>query len=153
MYRRVLEKLNFLMAKDAYEVAKIWRSRGVIVGENTAIYKTVRFGNGGKDPVVIGDNCVLTGCTILGHDASFNRELGIGKGQMSPTKQVTIEDDCFIGFGAIITMGVTIGKGSIVGAGAIVRSDVEADSIMVGNPAVRIGSVKEVAEKKRKQYL
>ncbi len=50
-------------------------------------------------------------------------------------KPVRIGDDCWIGGGAIICPGVTIGPRSIIGAGAVVTRDIPADSLAVGNPA------------------
>jgi acetyltransferase-like isoleucine patch superfamily enzyme len=50
-----------------------------------------------------------------------------------------IEDDVWIGYGAIILTGTRIGKGSIIGAGAVVTNDVEPYAIAVGNPAQVIG--------------
>jgi maltose O-acetyltransferase len=50
-------------------------------------------------------------------------------------KPITIGADCWIGGGAIICPGVTIGDRAIVGAGAVVTKDVPADAIVGGNPA------------------
>jgi acetyltransferase-like isoleucine patch superfamily enzyme len=41
----------------------------------------------------------------------------------------------YIGFGAIVLPGVTIGDHCLVGAGAVVTKDVPAGSIVAGNPA------------------
>lgn len=51
-------------------------------------------------------------------------------------KPIVIEDDCWIGGGAIICPGVRIGARSVIAAGAVVTKNVECDSLMVGNPAV-----------------
>lgn len=48
---------------------------------------------------------------------------------------VYIQDDVWIGTGAIILKGVTIGSGSLVAAGALVKSDVPKYSIVAGVPA------------------
>ena len=56
-------------------------------------------------------------------------------------KPVRIGDDCWIGGGAIICPGVTIGPRSIIGAGAVVTRDIPADSVAVGNPARVIRSL------------
>lgn len=53
---------------------------------------------------------------------------------------LTVEDvrickNAWIGAGATILPGVTIGENAIVGAGSVVTKDVEADTIVVGNPA------------------
>jgi maltose O-acetyltransferase len=47
---------------------------------------------------------------------------------------VTIDDDCWIGGGAIILAGVTIGKGSVIGAGSVVTKDIPAGVVAAGNP-------------------
>ncbi|HCT2506919.1 TPA: sugar O-acetyltransferase [Aeromonas dhakensis] len=48
---------------------------------------------------------------------------------------VTIEDRVWIGGGAILLPGVTIGREAIVGAGAVVTKDVPAGARVAGNPA------------------
>jgi acetyltransferase-like isoleucine patch superfamily enzyme len=50
---------------------------------------------------------------------------------------VDIEDNCWLGTGAVIIgmKGLTIGKGSVVGANSVVTSDVPAHSVVAGNPA------------------
>ena len=52
--------------------------------------------------------------------------------------KVTVGDDVWIGFGAIILSGVTIGEGSVIAAGSVVTKDVEAYSVVGGNPAKKI---------------
>jgi acetyltransferase-like isoleucine patch superfamily enzyme len=54
-------------------------------------------------------------------------------------EKVHIEDDVWLGFGAIVLSGVSIGRGAIVAAGAVVVKDVAAYSIVGGNPAREIG--------------
>ena len=54
-------------------------------------------------------------------------------------KPVRIEDDVWIGFNAVVLKGVTVGRGTIVAACAVVTHDVEPYSIVVGNPARKVG--------------
>jgi acetyltransferase-like isoleucine patch superfamily enzyme len=49
---------------------------------------------------------------------------------------VKIGDDAWIGAGAMVLRGVTVGEGGIVAAGAVVTKDVPSYSIVAGNPAV-----------------
>jgi acetyltransferase-like isoleucine patch superfamily enzyme len=48
---------------------------------------------------------------------------------------VVIEEDCWLGTGAIILPGVRVGRGSIIGAGAVVTKDIPPLSLAVGVPA------------------
>lgn len=48
---------------------------------------------------------------------------------------ITVEDDVWIGAGAVITDGVTIGKGAVVAAGAVVTRNVPPHSVVGGVPA------------------
>jgi acetyltransferase-like isoleucine patch superfamily enzyme len=51
------------------------------------------------------------------------------------TRPVFIEDDVWIGIGAMILKGVRVGKGARVAAGAVVTRDVPAGCEVSGNPA------------------
>lgn len=142
-------RLYISLSSNPINVTRIWKKLGVNIGEGTYIYRNVVLSTGENERITIGKNCVLTGCTILAHDASTNRLLGLQYGEPSISKPVIIEDECFIGYGAIILMGVTIGKGSIVGAGAIVTQNVPPNSVVAGNPAKIIMSTFELVERRR----
>ena len=62
---------------------------------------------------------------------------------------VDIEDNVFIGIGAIILPGVTIGSNVIVAAGAVVRADVPDGKVVGGVSAKVIGEFENI--KKRRQ--
>ena len=66
---------------------------------------------------------------ILAHDYATRRHGG------SFEQKTRIGANCFIGCGAIILPGVTIGDQVIVGAGSVVTKDVPSHSIVGGNPA------------------
>ena len=50
-------------------------------------------------------------------------------------KPIEIGENVWIGEGAVILLGVTIGRGSIIGAHSLVNKDVPPYCIVVGNPA------------------
>lgn len=54
---------------------------------------------------------------------------------------VKIKDDVWIGAGAIILSGVTIGECSVIGAGAVVTKDVEPYTVVAGVPARKIKDI------------
>jgi acetyltransferase-like isoleucine patch superfamily enzyme len=47
---------------------------------------------------------------------------------------VVIEDGCWIGGGAIILPGITVGRGSVIGAGSVVTKNIPANCVAAGNP-------------------
>jgi acetyltransferase-like isoleucine patch superfamily enzyme len=51
------------------------------------------------------------------------------------TGAVHLEDGCWIGIGAVILGGVTVGKNAIVGANSVVTKNVQANSVVGGAPA------------------
>ncbi|EEI71796.1 MAG: DapH/DapD/GlmU-related protein [Lentilactobacillus hilgardii] len=50
-------------------------------------------------------------------------------------KAVHIKRHAWVGAGAIVLPGVTVGENAIVGAGSVVTKDVAANTVVVGNPA------------------
>ena len=56
---------------------------------------------------------------------------------------ITIGDNVWLGGGAIVLPGVTIGADSVVGAGAVISRDLPAGVVAVGNPARVIRSVSD----------
>lgn len=48
---------------------------------------------------------------------------------------IVVGNDVWIGRGALIKSGVRIGDGAVIGAGSVVTKDVEAYSVVAGNPA------------------
>jgi acetyltransferase-like isoleucine patch superfamily enzyme len=52
------------------------------------------------------------------------------------TRPVVIEDDVWIGIGAIVLKGVRIGRGATVAAGSVVSHDVPPGAVASGNPAL-----------------
>jgi len=49
---------------------------------------------------------------------------------------ITVQDDVWIGYGAMILSGVTLHQGCVIGAGAVVTRDVPPYAIVAGNPAI-----------------
>lgn len=124
------------------------------LGAGTGVQMGCRFLNPRKvwlgDRNVINFGCLFdgrkfsirTGCDVsIGPEASI---LTLGHDPQSPDfadrgGDVIIGDKVWIGYRAIILPGVKIGEGAVVGAGAVVTKDVEAFSIVAGNPARKIG--------------
>lgn len=77
---------------------------------------------------------------IVGADHCFDRPgvpiIFSGRTQLVPT---IVEADAWIGYGAVIMVGVRIGHGAIVAAGAVLTKDVPPYEIWGGVPAKKIG--------------
>lgn len=58
-------------------------------------------------------------------------------------KDITIEDEVWLGTGVVVFPGVTIGRCSVIGAGSIVMEDVEPYSIYAGTPAKKIRTIND----------
>lgn len=58
------------------------------------------------------------------------------------SKPIKICNDAWIGMNVIILKGVTVGEGAIVGAGSVVTNDVPAWTVVAGNPARVVKTLK-----------
>jgi acetyltransferase-like isoleucine patch superfamily enzyme len=107
---------------------------GITIGRNCFIgeFNVVR-GQGG---VHIGDD-VYTGpmVQILAVNHVYDDPNRPIRDQGITARGIVVEDDVWIGAGAVVLDGVTIGRGSVIGAGAVVADDLPAYSIAVGAPA------------------
>lgn len=63
---------------------------------------------------------------------------------------VHIGKNCWIGAGALILPGVTIGDNTVIGAGSVVTKDIPANSVAVGNPC-RV--LRPIGERDREYYF
>ena len=77
---------------------------------------------------------VLFGPKVQVYTATHPLEATVRREQWEMAYPITIEDDVWIGGGAIICPGVTIGAGSTVGAGSVVTRDVPPSVFAAGNP-------------------
>ena len=76
---------------------------------------------------------------ITTHAFPYRKQFGISEKDFEiPHKRVTIGNDVWIGCGAIIMPGITIGDGAVIGAGGVVTHNVDAYEIVAGCPAKHI---------------
>lgn len=110
---------------------------GANVGKNVFIGDGVYF-DCHVDLLTIGNDVLISpNVQILFHKRDLSSFTYGAKYNQMPHihKQVTIASNSFIGMGAIIMPGVTIGEGAGVAAGAVVTKDVPPWTIVGGNPA------------------
>ncbi len=84
-------------------------------------------------PVSIGDRTqVGPGVQLLAAD--HPREVSRRAAKVELARPISVGADVWLGGGAIVCPGVSIGDGSIIGAGAVVAADVPAGVVAAGNP-------------------
>ena len=120
------------LRKAAREIAWLLRfwflrhGRGVDLDRTVRVGRSVTFDRSHPRGIHIGRNTYITNdVTILTHDHARSKW----------DMHTVIGERCFIGNGAIILPGVTIGDEVIIGAGSVVTRDVPSHSIAAGNPA------------------
>lgn len=84
--------------------------------------------------VTIGEGTQI-GPAVQIYAADHPRDPQARKAGLESGRPVVIGRNCWIGGGAIILPGVTIGDDAIVGAGSVVTRDVPAGATVAGNPA------------------
>lgn len=122
------------------EVNGIHKEKKIIFGDNVNIGDNVSIRCANR--IRIGNN-VLMGSKVLIIDNSHGNYRG--KNQDSPTippnkrqlftSPIEIEDNVWIGEGAVIQQGVTVGAGSIICANSVITKNVPSNSIVGGVPA------------------
>ncbi len=124
--------------------AQKYRFKGLDIGHETWIYGNCHLDTSQGSKICIGSKCVLTGCTILAHDAALSTH-----GYQTYFKKTIIGNQCFIGWQAIILAGVNIADNCIVGAGSVVTHDIPFGCVVAGNPAKVIGTVEQLIQKRK----
>jgi len=113
----------------------------VYIGKEVYIEANVTLGN----YVLIANRVAFVGrhdhdFSAIGYPVRLSPWIGdMDNSNPKRTEEVTVNDDVWIGYGATIMTGITIGKGAIIAAGSVVVKDVSAYSIVAGVPAKETG--------------
>lgn len=104
------------------------RGNNVRIGKNVVVMNNSLFMAAGgitiEDDVLVAANVQLI---------SNNHDLY--DHQVLTCKPVLLKRNCWIGAGATILPGITVGENAVVAAGAVVTKDVEDNTVVGGNPA------------------
>ncbi|WP_405725848.1 DapH/DapD/GlmU-related protein [Anaerotignum sp.] len=130
--KKIAKQLFGYVGEDVFIQQPITIARGktVTIGDGTYINSNLMLVD--DYHITIGKNCLIApnvSITTTGHPV--DPELRAKKMYSFP---VTIENNVWIGMGAIILPGVTIGENSIIGAGSVVTKDIPANVIAFGSP-------------------
>lgn len=141
-----LVQIRSMFSKDRNEyINNYYRKQGIYIGSNTHIFSQLKS----CEPylIKIGNNVTIsTDVKLLTHDASIGTLCG--RDIVSDIcGEINIGDNTFIGSGAIIMYGVTVGKRCIIAAGSVVTKSVPDGEVWGGNPASKLGSTESFLER------
>ena len=158
-YRWLVALLTEYLLNDVLPHIPSWSLRRFVmqrlkmrIGKNSFIMKHVYIMT--PQQLTIGDySHINRGCTLdargtikIGNNVSVSHNVSIMSGSHDCNSvnfrgrflPIRIDDYVWIGTGAIILQGVTIGKGAVVCAGAVVTKDVDPYDVVAGIPAKTI---------------
>ena len=132
--RRILDELLGAFGEGSEIRPPMYCDYGyqILIGDRTF----VNFGLVALDvaTIEIGDDVQFgPNVQLLTPTHPTNAELRRAKWEAA--SPITIENNAWIGGGAIILSGVVVGENAIVGAGAVVTKDIPPNTLAVGNPA------------------
>jgi len=128
---RVLQALALFLPGATGLRVRLHRWRGVKIGKGVFISTDVIIETMRPELVSIGDEVFLgVRSTVIAHFRDVPQEVIAGA-----KFSVRIEDQVFVGPGAIILPGVTIGQGAVIAAGSVVSGNVPEMTLVQGNPA------------------
>ena len=137
------QKVTF-PGKAGLQAYKLFDKPEFIVGDHT--YIGPGFSLSVAKKVAIGSHChIASNVSIMDHDGhplDPEKRISGQPVEKKNVRPVAIMDKVWIGNGAIILKGVTIGEGGVVGAGSVVRKDIPPYTIAAGNPARPIRTLK-----------
>jgi maltose O-acetyltransferase len=85
-------------------------------------------------PIEIGDDVQIAPAVQL-LTATHPLDPAVRRSGLEGGKPIRLGDNVWIGGGAIVLPGVTVGHDAVIGAGSVVTRDVPAGVVVVGNPA------------------
>lgn len=108
--------------------------QNINIGENTYVNSGMLIA-GKNSKIHIGNNCLISFNVHIRtdmHNYKKRSELILDQGHSE--KDIIIEDDVWVGYGAQIMPGVVIGKGAVIASGSIVTKDVPEYAVVAGIP-------------------
>ena len=134
---------NFLFNLLGYNISKsvnilssaqIYGNIRVEISDNTYIGSESIITGGDNALVQIGKDCDISDRVSIfcgTHEINFD---GLKRAGNGIGKDIKIGNGVWIGYGSLILPGITIGDGAIIAAGSVVHKDIQANTMVGGNP-------------------
>ena len=114
----------------------LYRAMGVAIGAHAYVGMDTWLDDQFPELIVIEDDVVISfRVTVVVHDDARRMDR-IEPGQLEGTvAPVVLKRGCYLGAGALLLPGVTVGERAVVAAGAVVTKDVPPGTVVAGVPA------------------
>jgi acetyltransferase-like isoleucine patch superfamily enzyme len=116
------------------------RKPTLTIGDGTYIGRFLHLN--AKKSVIIEEKVLIADRVfITDHHHSYKGQGPVIDQELPDAKPVVLKKGCWIGIGAVINPGITIGENAVVGANAVVTKDVPANTVVGGIPATIIKKI------------
>src|SRR5947209_2236665 len=148
----LMDAFNATSARDPQQRRRLLTERLGAIGEGTEIRPPLRvdygshirigarsFANFGLvaldvAPITIGDD-VQIGSNVQLMTPTHPLDAELRRAKWEAADPIVIEENAWLGGGAVVLPGVTVGENAVVGAGAVVTKTVPPNVVVAGNPA------------------
>ena len=124
--RALCREINRCTTDDAHKIGLIRQLFGS-VGKNVYVMLDIA-------PITIGDDCMF-GPLVQLYSASHPLDPERRRERIGEGAPITIGNNVWIGGGAVVLPGVSIGDNTVIGANATVTHSFGANLVVAGNPA------------------
>lgn len=116
-----------------FAIRPIGGARNISIAKGAVINTHTRFGCP-IEKIRLGRDCMI-GPNVSFETVNHGLQHVPGKGRGGWAKPITVEEEVWIGCGAIVLQGVTIGRGSVIAAGSVVTRSIPPGVLAAGVPA------------------
>ncbi|TSI04306.1 NeuD/PglB/VioB family sugar acetyltransferase [Lysinibacillus sp. BW-2-10] len=122
-----LERFETIIHPTASVSKMAYLGKGNVIFQNVTITSNVKIGN----------HAIMLPNSVINHDVNIGDYTCIASG-VNISGGVVINKSCYLGTNSSIIGNVEIGEFSLIGMGSNVLTDVDRNSVMIGNPAIKL---------------
>lgn len=120
----------------------LYKLNGIKIGKNVFIGMDCMLDSSFPELITIEDNVTISfRVMIICHDDAKGLNKTTSDRLDMTVSRILLKKGCYIGAGAIILPGITVGENSVIGAGSVVNKDIADNSVAVGAPAKVIKTI------------